>query len=239
MVALGPSGEDGPHCFVTDVDSPELEPGDLHHLQRVLRLGPGDSLTVSDGCGRWRRCRFAPMPEPAGEVHELARPTPRLSVGFALVKGQKPELVVQKLTEAGVDVIAPFVAERSVTRWDEDKADRHHDRFERIAREAAMQCRRVHLPTIRRVQPFAALCGPGVVRADRSGRPLRGGDHTVMVGPEGGWSDGERDLLPEAVVLGPTVLRAETAAIAAGLLLVALRGGFVGESSRRAGRTAQ
>src|SRR2546430_2495801 len=60
------------HAFVVDVESPELGPDDRHHLERVLRLRPGDELTVSDGDGRWRRCRFGPA-APDGSRPDLAR----------------------------------------------------------------------------------------------------------------------------------------------------------------------
>ena len=56
------------HVFVVDVESPELAPDDRHHLERVLRLRPGDELTVADGAGRWRHCRFGRVVEPTGDV---------------------------------------------------------------------------------------------------------------------------------------------------------------------------
>lgn len=229
MAGAPPTGTDGPHVFVDDVERPRLDEGDRHHLERALRVRPGDTFTVSDGRGRWRLCRLgAAGPEPVGEVVEVAAPAPALTVAFALTKGQRPELTVQKLTELGLDRIVPFAAARSVVRWDADRSERHVERLGRVAREAAMQCRRVHLPEIAGVVDFpAAAAIPGAVLADRGGRALGAGDTAVLVGPEGGWDEGERACGLPAVDLGPHVLRAETAAIAAGTLLAALRAGLV------------
>ena len=82
-------------------------------------------------------------------------PQPRLGVAFALIKGGRPELVVQKLVELGIDDIRPFAASRSVVRWDEAKAVKNHERLERVAREAVMQCRRAWLPTVHPAVSFA------------------------------------------------------------------------------------
>src|SRR5690606_31560147 len=96
---------------------------DHHHLARVRRLRRGDALVLGDGRGSWRHATFDErVPGELGEVVTTARPEPAVGVGFALVKGSKPELVVQKLTELGVDRIQPFVAARSVVRWDDTKA---------------------------------------------------------------------------------------------------------------------
>lgn len=217
----GPGDGPTPHVFVPAVEHPTLGDDDRHHLERALRLRDGDEVTVSDGRGTWRRCRFGASLEPSGPIERTPRPVPQLTVGFALTKGSKPELVVQKLTELGIDVIVPFVAKRSVVRWDDSKAAKQHDRFTRIAREAAMQSRRTWLPAVRPLVTFDSFSSPAV-RADREGAPL-GPDHTeVLIGPEGGWSQHERDRL-DSVHLGPHVLRAETAAIAAAALMGAWR----------------
>ena len=72
----------------------------------------------------------------------------------------RPELVVQKLTEIGVDHIVPFVADRSIVRWDPDKAAHHHARLQKVAREAAMQSRRAWLPEVAEVTNFGAVAMP-------------------------------------------------------------------------------
>ena len=214
------------HAFVVDLDAPELDDPDRHHLERVLRLRAGETVTVSDGRGRWRTCRFATGAglDIDGPVLAAPEPAPQLTIAFALVKGERPEWVVQKLTEVGVDRIVPFVAERSVVRWQRAKAERNHDRLQQIAREAAMQSRRVWLPAVEPVTTFDDLAvKPGTAMAERGGPPPSLDNLTVLVGPEGGWSDAERGRGLPTAGLGGTVLRAETAAIAAGVLLAAAR----------------
>jgi 16S rRNA (uracil1498-N3)-methyltransferase len=213
---------------VADVEAPTLDDRDRHHLERVLRLRPGELMTVSDGHGRWRVCRLGPAIEPVGAVATEARPQPVLTVAFAVVKGDRPEWVVQKLTELGIDRIVPFVAERSVVRWDASRAARNHERLVTVAREAAMQSRRCWLPDVASVADFTAVAGlAGAALADRDGAPLGLDTPTVLVGPEGGWSPAERGAGLPVVGLGPRVLRAETAALAAGALLTALRAAVV------------
>ncbi len=225
------------HVFVADPEHPELAPADRHHLLKVLRLRAGEIVTVSDGAGRWRRCRFGPAEgaslEPAGDVEVDPEPAPPIGVGFALTKGSKPELAVQKLTELGVDVVVPFVADRSVVRWTDEQAFAHVERWRRIAREAAMQSRRVWLPDVAPVATFAALVArAGTALASSDGVPPSPAAHPlVLVGPEGGWSENELDEAAAHgcahVRLGPHVLRAETAAIAAAALLAAVRDGLL------------
>jgi len=217
------------HVFVDDLDALELSDDDHHHLARVLRLRPGDELTAGDGAGRWRRCRFGAPLEPAGviETDEAARP--EITIAFALVKGERPEWVVQKLTEIGVDRIVPFVAERSVVRWDEDKAPRNHARLLLVAREAAMQSRRSWLPALEPIAAFDELAGrPGAALTDRGGPPPTLALPVLLIGPEGGWSEEERQENLPRVGLGPTVLRSETAALVAGAALCGIRSALSG-----------
>lgn len=180
---------------------------------------------VGDGAGSWRPARFGEELEPAGEVVQGPAPEPVLTVGLTPVKGDRPEWAVQKLTELGVDRIVVLRAERSVVRWDGERAAGHLERLRRIAREAAMQSRRARLPEVTGVHAPHEV--PGAVLAQPGGRPLTAADHSVLCGPEGGWTDAERVLVGQHVGLGPHVLRAETAAVAAGTLLVGLRDGLV------------
>ena len=221
------------HAFVVDLDRPELDAADRHHLERVLRLRPGELVSVSDGAGSVLTCRFGPELEPDGPPRREARPSPKVTVAFAPVKGDRPEWAVQKLTEAGADRIIPLVAERSVVRWEPARAGSHVERLRRVAREAAMQARRAWLPEVGDPVPFADLvAGPGVALAQPGGEPPSLDRPTVLVGPEGGWSPAELAAAPALVSLGPHVLRTETAAVAAGLLLSALRTGVVGPGER-------
>jgi 16S rRNA (uracil1498-N3)-methyltransferase len=218
------------HVLVADLADPQLEPDDRHHLQRVLRLAPGASVTVADGRGGWRPCRLQGDGSltTTGDVVVEARPEPAITVAFALVKGERPELVVQKLTELGVDRIIPFAAARSVVRWDGAKAARQQQRLASIARHALVQCRRVHLPEVAPLADFAHVASlPQATMADAAGGPPSLHAPIVLIGPEGGWSDEERAIGVPAVRFGPHVLRSETAAITAGALLVALRSGLL------------
>jgi 16S rRNA (uracil1498-N3)-methyltransferase len=219
-----------PHVFVADVAAPVLDDDDRHHLERVLRVRVGEDVTVSDGRGGWRACVFATggALEAVADVEHRPAPMPPITVGFALTKGEKPETAVQKLTELGVDRIIPFLADRSVARWEGDRAERHVARLRKVAREAAMQSRRAHLPVVDDLVDFATAAAlPGACRADAGGAPPTLARPVVLVGPEGGWSDAERAAALPIVGLGPFVLRAETAALAAGAVLGALRCGLV------------
>lgn len=225
-----PQPPDGaaPHVMVDDVAAPVLDDGAQHHLARVRRLRPGDPLTVTDGAGRWRPARFRAdgVLQPDGEVVELPRPAPALTVAFALTKSDKPDLVVQKLTELGIDRIVPFRAARSVVRWDGERAARQHARLEVIARAACEQAHRCWLPAVEPVTDVADLAARGAVRLDRGPIALSLDRPVVAVGPEGGWTEEERAALPARSGLGPHVLRAETAAITAGALLGSMRSGW-------------
>jgi 16S rRNA (uracil1498-N3)-methyltransferase len=212
-----------PHVFVDDLDTLQLDQADHHHL-RVLRIATGASIVACDGSGMWRLCRRRDDGLDAdGPIAQVGTPSPKLAIAFALTKGDKPELVVQKLTELGIDRIVPFVAERSVVRWDDARARRNLDRWRRVAREAAMQSRRVTIPMISEVTSVRSLGDEGFGRADRDGAPLTLACPAVAVGPEGGFTDRERAVLAQSVTLAGTVLRAETAAIAAAAVLAALR----------------
>lgn len=220
------------HVFVDDLDSLELSADDQHHLARVLRLRPGEQVTAADGTGAVRSCIWA-----GGHLEAVDDPVvdppsdPPLCVGFALTKADKPEWAVQRLTELGVDRIVPFVAERSVVRWDPDKAARNVERLRKVAREAAVQSRRSRVPEVADIAAFAqvvAVVDPhSLALAEPGGGPI-GARHTcVLVGPEGGWSPAEMEAVRSHVSLGDTVLRAETAAVVAGALLTAVRAEIV------------
>jgi 16S rRNA (uracil1498-N3)-methyltransferase len=227
------------HTFASDLDDDLTIDGAAgHHLSRVRRLREDESVTVADGAGTWRpytvvharrgavdlRARSEPVVEPQLE--------PRLAVAFAVTKGAKPDLVVQKLTELGVDRIAPLEARRSVPRWRSDRAGAAVARLQRVAVEAAAQSRRARVPEVETPVPVAALAGrPGLVVADPAGDGVDrislppNGEWTLVVGPEGGLEPGELDELRAAARLGvgPHVLRAETAAIAGAAVLTTRR----------------
>ena len=222
-------GGTAPHVLVPDVERPALDAADRHHLERVRRLRAGDPVSVTDGRGSWRWCRLGADLEPDGPVAHDPAPEPRLTLAFALVKGGRPELVVQKLTELGVDRIVPFLAERSVVRWDGDRAVRNAERLRRVAHEAVGQSRRTWAPEVGDPVTFADVAAlPDSAGAELGGEPPSLRRPTLLVGPEGGWSSAERAALQATVGLARTVLRAETACIAGAAVLGALRSGVVG-----------
>ena len=223
--------------FVDDLDAPVLAEEDAHHLRRVLRLRPGEEVVAADGGGGWRSCRYgldggAPALTPDGERRLQPVPGEPVTVGFVPVKGERPEWVVQKLTELGVDRIAGLRSMRSVVHWEGDRRHRALDRLRRVAREAAAQSRRARLPEVLdagAVDALAAALAPvPLALADPSGPPPSPAVRAVAVGPEGGWSDEERAGAGLLVGLGPAVLRAETAAVSAAALLCARRDGLLG-----------
>jgi 16S rRNA (uracil1498-N3)-methyltransferase len=226
---VGPASVDAAaQVFVGDLATFAIDPEDVHHLSRVLRLRPGETVVASDGLGSWRACSFTgsvPWLDPVGEVANVARASPEVSVAFTPVKGDRPEWVVQKLVEIGVDRVVVLRSERSVVVWDGQRADRAIDRLAKIAAQAAAQSRRVWIPRVLGVTSISDLArSEPVVLAERGGGPLSLGS-PVCVGPEGGWTEEELGLGSGMVGLGQGVLRAETASIVAGALLCALRDG--------------
>jgi 16S rRNA (uracil1498-N3)-methyltransferase len=216
--------------IVADLDAPQLAGDDRHHLESVLRLRAGEVVSATDGRGAWRLCRFevGGVLLPDTEAMRRPRPSPSITVGFAPIKGDRPEWAVQKLAEVGVDRIVVLRAERSVVRWEGERADRHLARLRAVVRQAAMQSRQVWLPELIGVQDVLSLLATaGVAIAAPGGAPPRLDVPTVLVGPEGGWSPQEEESAQATVDLGPSVLRTESAAVAAGVLLVGLRAGLV------------
>lgn len=210
------------HVFVDDLEVLALNDDDAHHLARVLRLRDGERVTASDGRGSWRICRFDGTGLVGDGDVESELGGDGVTVLFALSKGDKPEIVVQKLTELGVARIVPFVAERSVVKWDDDKSHRNVERLRKVAREAAMQSRHVRLPLIDDVQHSlveAIATVGGVALAEPGGEAFDSSVSAVAVGPEGGFTPGEL-AGHRTVALPGGILRAETAAVVAGALLI-------------------
>ncbi len=222
------------------VDPAELRAGDdavavsdeaSHHLRRVLRLGDGDVVTITDGLGGWRPTvvRVAGREvvlEPTGSVAREERVGDELVLATAIPKGERVDWLVQKVAEVGADRILLLHASRSVVRWGPERADRRRARLQRIADEALQQSRRVRRTVVDgpvaadEVLPRAAVAEPG-------GRPPVAADRVVAIGPEGGWSDDELARAADRIDLGPAVLRLETAAVVAVTLATAARRGSV------------
>jgi 16S rRNA (uracil1498-N3)-methyltransferase len=213
-----------------------------HYLRDVLRLAPGDAVELFDGRGAAWVATVGPGFEALllGARREAPPGGPALHLLFALAKGEKNELVVQKATELGAARLAPWAAERSVVRLDAGKGAERAERWRRIAEEAARQCGRADVPTVDAPVPLAAalaavpagfrvvvLHGEGGASLAALGLEAAPGVAAV-VGPEGGLSPGELETCRAAgalrATLGPRTLRAETAAIAVVALLQALVG---------------
>ena len=113
-------------------------------------------------------CRYAGTEalDPDTEIDHMPRLAPALTIGFALPKADRPEWIVQKLTEIGVDSIIVLHAERSIVRWEPDRAARHIAKLAKVAREASMQSRRVWLPTIGGPTQVESMAAPGTAPND-------------------------------------------------------------------------
>ncbi|MHB1517537.1 MAG: RsmE family RNA methyltransferase [Acidimicrobiales bacterium] len=240
--------------YVEQMAAPSVDARTAHHLLAVLRLRPGDEVVASDGRGSWAPCRID-VPAActggtdsqgghgldltlSGPVRRQPCADPAITVAFVPVKGERAEWVVQKLTELGVDRIVPLRSARSVVRWEGDRAVRAVERLRRVAVEAAAQSRRTWLPEVTEVMSLDGLAA-GATRASRAtiqdgaalahpgGGPPSLACPVVAIGPEGGWDSEELARFGVGPGLGPTVLRAETAAIAVATILCALRAGTV------------
>ena len=217
------------HVFVQSLDAPSLSDDDQHHLLKVLRIKSTDQITVSNGVGGWITASLTKDGEvrTTSELFVVEPPKWSLCIAFAPVKGEKPEVIVQKLTELGIDEIIPLApTSRSVVRWDGAKAEKQTGRLQRVANEASMQSRRVWLPVVHPVTQLADLVSRSEVAfAEPGGVEVAAVHRTIVVGPEGGFAPDELDGSVSRVSLGESVLRAETAAIVAGALMTRCRRG--------------
>jgi 16S rRNA (uracil1498-N3)-methyltransferase len=220
----------------------ELTEEARHYLRDVLRLPPGAVVELFDGQGAAWEATIEPgfAALAVGARREAAAAGPALSLLFALSKGEKGELVVQKATELGVARLSPWAAERSVLKLDEQKGRERAERWRRIAEEAARQCGRADVPELTEPVGLAAalaavpaghrlvvLHGPGGAPLATLGLEGAAGV-ALVVGPEGGLTNGELSACEAAGAvrgaLGPRTLRAETAAIAGLAVLQAVAG---------------
>ncbi len=217
----------------------ELSGARFHYLVHVLRLAPGDALEVFDGRGHGYQARLEQSsPERAvltlGSATAIATPWP-VTLLQGMPKGDKWEWILQKGTELGATAFVPVETSRSVVKLAGERSAAKQQRWAKIAEEAARQCGRADLPRVEAPQTLEAAldrleAGGTLLVLDPEERKLRLGEAVasvkaqgaalvLAVGPEGGWSDSEREALSNRgghrVSLGPRVLRAETAALAA------------------------
>jgi 16S rRNA (uracil1498-N3)-methyltransferase len=218
---------------------------EMQHLTRVLRLGPGAEVAVFDGRGGEFSARIEPAER--GRVRltllESREPVPepgvRLTLGQAVLKGDKMDEVVRDAVMLGVADVLPVVSARSETTLAALHKSRRLERWQRIAIASTKQCGRAVVPTIQEPASLAAIVkrpdppemrlalvepstreGTSLDVLSREPRPERA---LVLVGPEGGWTPTETRLLAEAgfrlVQIGPRTLRADAAPAAALTLL--------------------
>lgn len=217
------------------IDGQELE-----HLRKVLRLKPGDLITVFDDTGWEHEAVIRSLAAAQGEIEILSssqaqRESPlQITLAAGLTKGDKFDFVVEKATELGAQTIVPFTSAYAVPKLDERKIATRTERWRKIALSAAKQCGRTRVPEVFPLCTFQEL----LIRLPHGGVKLffwekeaeRSIDEvyekhrdakavTLAIGPEGGFSAAEADLAQshgfELVQLGRRILRAETAAVTA------------------------
>lgn len=229
---------------------PIISGPDANHIKNVLRLKPGQTIVVFDGRGNAHEAVInaisadgvAISPGPA--MPPAPDRSVKITLAQALLKSGKMDTLVRQITELGIARWAPFIAERSVSSPDPRRADKKRARWETIAREALKQCRRNRMPEIGGVVGFDDILkltadtdlslifyeaekAPIDLLSLRESMP-RPETLLIIVGPEGGFTESEMEQARAFNIpcgsLGPRILRAETAALAAAALVQFLFG---------------
>lgn len=211
-----------------------LEAGPSRHIARTLRMRPGDALAVFDGHGREAAGRIGHIDkhrvtvvlEPCGEIDRESALS--ITLAIAVSRGDRMDTVVQKATELGVHRIRPVLSERTGVKLDPKRWGKKLRHWQQIAVSACEQCGRNRLPSIEEPRALASVLGqPGDFEqrlllhpgGDAAPLPPACASACLLVGPEGGFSDGEVAAAVQAgylpLQLGPRVLRTETAPLAA------------------------
>jgi 16S rRNA (uracil1498-N3)-methyltransferase len=231
---------DGAPLFLVDTlpDTDQLlvDGAEGRHAVEVLRLTPGERVRVGDGQGAVAEGDVLAAGAEGLRVTVRARfevppPEPEFVLVQALPKGDRGPLAVDLATELGVDRIVPWTASRCVTRWREDRVAKGVAKWQAAARAASKQSRRARVPEVTEPMTTRQVCGLladadlAVVLHEQARSPLaeltvpQDGAVAVVVGPEGGLTDGEvlafRAAGAHAVRLGAEVLRTSTAGAAA------------------------
>ena len=216
----------------------EIQGSDVNHIRNVLRMRPGEELSVSNGVdGREYRCHITDITEDTVRcelrfIKEEGVELPsRIYLLQGLPKADKMELIIQKAVELGVYQIVPVAAHRSVVRLDERKAAARVSRWQAIAEAAAKQSRRGVVPRVQQVMgldqalahvrdlpvkliPYELAEDMGRTR-EVLGKLEPGQDIAVLIGPEGGFEGKEVESAVAAgaipITLGRRILRTETA----------------------------
>jgi len=222
-----------------------LAPEAAQHVGKALRLKAGDAIAVFDGRGGEYDATIQRIEKDRVDVKVGAwrdvDVESRVRVGLAhgLPEADKMDWVIQKAVELGVAWIQPLVCDRSVVRLSGERAARREAHWRRVAVAACEQSGRTRIPEVRPALGFQSwiavpaatprwmLEPAGVAIASKS---APADPFELLVGPEGGLSERERDLALsqgcEPVALGPRILRTETAPIAALAAIHALWGDF-------------
>ena len=226
------------------VDLPEAV---AHHLH-VVRHQSGDELVLFNGEGGQARARIADIGKRRASAEILALEAVdvelpfRVTLAQGMPEGSKMDWIVEKAVELGAAGIVPLAAQRSVVRLSGERADKRLTHWQAVVVSASEQCGRNRLAGVAPVQDFNRWLGQGAdgvrillsPRADASlaawVRQTPARDVTLLVGPEGGFTDQEEDAARAAGALalsmGPRVLRTETAGLAALAILAAGWGGI-------------
>lgn len=213
-------------------DRAVIEGDDAGHLARSLRARAGEIVDVIDPTGHLLKIRLEHVTPArvegvvvAERVH-APEPTARITVAIANLPAPALELVLSRCTEAGAAAFVVFRADRSVGRGEK------HARWKTICREAAMLATRLKVPEVSFAESTDAVLGaaayPVMLSLDaprRLAELTTPRDLTLMIGPEGGWTDRELGRASVTASLGPRNLRADTAAIVGLSIALAARGG--------------
>lgn len=225
---------------ITEHNEVWIDGTDAHHIGKVLRLKPGAQVVVVTAAGEEYDVILEEIlpakvrGSVAGQRESSGEPPLEVILIQGLPKGDKLELIIQKCTELGIAEIWPVCTERSIVRYTGKKAEERRERWQRIAREAAKQCRRQRIPRVMDVLSWQQAMQN--ITGDFQGILLWESEDTkslketlfsmncrnpvyVFVGPEGGFTKEEVALAKEkgvsTVTLGPRILRTETAGMAA------------------------
>jgi 16S rRNA (uracil1498-N3)-methyltransferase len=213
---------------------------ELTHIRRVLRLVPGDRITVFDDSGWEHEAVIRAFTAEQGELEIIRSYQPQresslnITLALGLTKGEKMDFVVEKATELGVQSIVPFASTYAVPKFDEVKIAKRVERWQKIALAAAKQCGRTRTPEILPLRDYRKLIDesrPGTLKLlfwekeqHQSLYQLQAKQPDaeavlIAIGPEGGFTAEEAENARaqnfELIRLGGRILRAETAALAA------------------------
>ncbi|WHY76182.1 16S rRNA (uracil(1498)-N(3))-methyltransferase [Neobacillus sp. WH10] len=213
---------------------------DRHHIVKVMRMQIGDQIICVDPEGKQAVCRLAEITDESVVVDvvqwkdEVTELPISITIASGLPKGDKLEWIIQKGTELGAHQFLPFAANRSVVKWDEKKAAKKIERWQKIAKEAAEQSHRAFMPEIVSPMSFKEMLakskdfnyklaafeeesrnGETSVFSSTLKKIIKGESLLLVFGPEGGLANEEVQLLKEhgfgLCGLGPRILRTETA----------------------------